>query len=58
MARPKLSFDEWMTEVDRYLRERHGVESGDIDDWKYRDDYDEGISPMASARRALRNATV
>ena len=56
MRRPKLDWDGWMAEVDRYLEERHGLHSLDIDDWRYADDYLEGISPMQSARRALKNS--
>ena len=51
-----LSWSKWMKEINDYLEKRHGLHSLDLEDWRYRDDYDEGISPMQSARRALRNA--
>jgi hypothetical protein len=56
MKRKLLDWETWMDEVNRYLEERHDVHSLDIDDWRYRDDFDDGLSPMQSARRALRNA--
>jgi hypothetical protein len=52
----QATFDEWKKDVDRALVKICGAPSDDIDDWTYADDFDAGIFPEKSARRAIQNA--
>lgn len=52
----RMTFEEFMREVDRYLLLRYDLTSDDLDDWRYRQDYEEGVLPKTSASRAYRNA--
>lgn len=52
----RTSFEDFMRQVDHHLLKRCGMTSMDIDDWRYRDDYEDGVSPSRSAGRALRYA--
>jgi hypothetical protein len=51
-----MSFELWMHRVNVELVKLCGMRADDIDDWRYRDDYEDGKTPETSARRALRNA--
>ena len=48
----KLSFEQWMEKVNSALP----ISSDDLPDVCYRDWYDEGMSPKAAAREAMKNA--
>lgn len=52
----RQSFEEWMRAVDAEIERRVHLSASDIDDWRYRDDYDEGLTPKRSAARAIANA--
>ena len=52
----KLSFIEWLREVDRLCWARLGLGASDLDDIDYRSLYDAGDSPKAAARQAIRYA--
>jgi hypothetical protein len=47
------TFDQWMLSVDNWLVHISGLSSDMMEDWSYRSDYDEGITPRESAKRAL-----
>lgn len=51
-----MSFENWKERIDKELEIMCGMWSNDIDDWCYADDYAVGLSPKASAKRALKNA--
>jgi len=53
---PRLKFEDWMRVVDALLVNRIGLSSSDLDDTPYRDWYDEGLSAIQAARRAVRAA--
>lgn len=53
---PRIEFTAWKREVDRIMQALCGLTADDIDDWRYSADYEEGRSPGASARRAIKNA--
>ena len=57
MAKVKLSFEEWLKEVDEILWSKVGLSKDDLPDCSYRDWYDEGMSPVRAAGKAVRNAT-
>lgn len=57
-SREKLTFEDWLKEVDEILWSRFGLPShDDLPDCCYRDWYDSGVSPLRAAARAVRNAT-
>lgn len=52
-----MEFYAWMKMVDeRIAAELGGLDSGDIDDWNYRDAYNDGVDPTTAALEALENA--
>jgi hypothetical protein len=55
MAKAKLSFDEWMKQVDAELTKRIGLVSDDLPDQQYRDWYDAGTDPVLVAKRIIRD---
>ena len=46
-------FDIYMREVNAILVASCGLDSEDLPDWKYHDDYEDGYSPRSCARRAI-----
>ena len=56
MKTDKLSFDQWMADVDICLVGVCGVTSSDLPDYCYRDSYDNKESPEDAARDALEAA--
>lgn len=51
-----MTFQEFMRKVDAELIKLCGLPSDDIDDWRYAADHAEGRTPLATAKRAIRNA--
>lgn len=51
-----MTFEQFMAAVDNAIRKACGLTSGDLDDWTYRDDFANRVSPERSAGRAIRNA--
>lgn len=49
----EVSFDMWMSSVDRILSDVVGLSSGDLVDVAYYDLYDSGFSPAEAAQEAL-----
>ena len=49
-------FTEWMRQVDKAIEKRTGMVSADIDDFCYRDCFDDGRTPASTASAAIRNA--
>lgn len=50
------TFREWANVVDILIWRMIGVGSADLPDCNYRDMYDDGETPKAAARTAVRNA--
>ena len=54
---PKLTFSQWMHNVDLVIAcKAGGLESTDLPDYCYRDEYEDGTSPTTAANRAIRAA--
>lgn len=53
---PKQTFEEWMKQVDVELLAQCHLASGDLPDWRYYDDYEDGVTPKRSAKRAIKYA--
>ncbi len=51
-----MPFTEYMNAVNVYLERLCGMTADDLPDWKYREDYDNDVSPLRCAKRAIRNA--
>jgi hypothetical protein len=51
-----LTFEAWMRQVDFNVYMLASCQADDIDDWLYYDDYQKGVKPRDSAKKALRNA--
>ncbi len=51
-----MSFEQWMSDVDRKLGFAVGLSSEDLPDCCYRDWYKDGVSAATAARRAIRRA--
>ena len=52
----KLTFAEWMKEVDAEVWRKVGLSYEDLPDINYRDLYDDGVSPKTAARKAIRGS--
>ncbi len=48
-----LSFGDWMNQVNAQLEAKVGVGSEDMSDCRYKDWYQERLTPIAAANRAL-----
>lgn len=51
----KTTFAEWMAKVDEWCYRLAGCSASDLCDLCYADMHDNGVSPKAAARRAIRN---
>jgi hypothetical protein len=49
---PKMTFEEWMRQVDAAL----GMDHRDLPDYCYKDAFEDGDSPKQAARAAMRAA--
>jgi hypothetical protein len=49
-----MTFDEFMKKVDANLSRWYGIVSADIDDYCYRDAYEDGESPVRTASLAAK----
>ena len=49
----RRSFEDWMKAVNQHLLSICGMEADDLPDAAYRDNYDEGTSPKAMAKKVL-----
>jgi len=49
----KLSFDQWMQQIDNIFMDKLGLSYMDIADWYYRDAYDDGLTPLEAAEEAF-----
>jgi Family of unknown function (DUF5419) len=53
----KAGFDKWMAKVDAYIANKFGgIDSNDLPDWNYEDAFEDGASPSAAAKAAIRAA--
>lgn len=46
----------WMRALDRHLLRGIGLRHTDLEDWHYRDGFEEGLSPAEAARAVLDNS--
>lgn len=51
-----MTFAEYMAAVNVYLDRLCGMTADDLPDWKYHDDYEDDVSPLRCAKRAIKNA--
>jgi hypothetical protein len=51
-----MDFPAWMRAVDAQVEALAGCNIYDLPDCRYRDWYDDGLTPYQAARRAIRNA--
>jgi Ni,Fe-hydrogenase III component G len=49
----KLTYEQWKLQVDRHVQEQVGLSADDLPDYRYRDDYDDGVKPATTARRTV-----
>jgi hypothetical protein len=54
--RQRLSFAQWRGAVNAYVVRRVGLDCDDLPDWRYRDAYDDGMSPSRAASQVVKNA--
>jgi hypothetical protein len=52
----KMTYEQWKQQVNQEVQTRTGMAADDLDDWRYTDDYRDGMSPKRSAARAIKNA--
>jgi hypothetical protein len=52
----KRTFEDWMKEVDGWLLLRCGLTHDDLPDWRYYDDYEDGVKAWRSAAKAIKYA--
>lgn len=52
----KMSFEAWKIQVDRHVMEQVGLSADDLPDYRYRDDYEDGVKPATTARRVVKAA--
>lgn len=52
----EMTFEEWKVSVNFWVRRDHGLDLDDLPDCPYRDWYDDGISPLTAAKRAIKLA--
>ena len=50
----KLSFEEWLRRVDEQIEAACYLSYQDLPDCPYRDWYEDGVSPRAAAKRAIK----
>lgn len=54
--KPDPKFAVWMAKVDAFISKKFGVDSSDLPDWNYLDAFEDGMSPSAAAKAAIRAA--
>jgi hypothetical protein len=52
----KLSFEEWMVEVNKQIDRKCGMVADDLPDWRYREAYNAGKKPEVAAYQAIKAA--
>jgi hypothetical protein len=52
----RITFEEWMRQVDAVLIARCGLDNSDLPDWDYMSAFEDGACPRGAARRAIRAA--
>ncbi len=52
----KLTFEDWMKQIDAIISARTGLTHDDLPDVCYRDWYEDGMSPKRAASAAIANA--
>ncbi len=50
------TFESWMQAVDKEIGNLCGMSNRDLPDVCYGDWYEDGVSPLSAAKRAIRNA--
>lgn len=51
-----MTFEEWYRAVNTIVENNAGMSCMDLPDYCYRDEYDDGRTPLQTARAAIRNA--
>ena len=52
----RLSFEAWKYVVNTHIQRLAGLDADDLPDFGYRDAYDDGATPLATAKRAIKAA--
>jgi hypothetical protein len=51
-----MTYEQWKIQVDRHVLEQVGLYADDLPDYRYRDDYNDGVKPAITARKAVKAA--
>lgn len=54
--KPDPKFDAWMAKVDAVIEKNCGLSNRDLPDWNYLDAFEDGFSPAAAAKAAIKAA--
>lgn len=46
MSNSRPPFSDWLSQVDRVMVKRVGLDSGSVEDWPWHSDYECGTSPL------------
>ena len=49
------TYEEWMEEIDQLITANLGIGLDDLDDYRYADAYEDGLSPAETAMEVLEN---
>ena len=49
------TYEEWMEEIDQLITANLGIGLDDLDDYRYADAYEDGLSPGETAMEVLEN---
>ena len=52
----RMTFEQWKSKVNEAVERLVGLSCDDLSDYCYADAWEDGVSPIAAARRAIRNS--
>jgi hypothetical protein len=55
-SRQRLTFLQWKGAVNAVVVRRLGLHCDDLPDYRYRDDYEDGVTPLRAAARVIKAA--
>jgi hypothetical protein len=51
-----MTYEAWKLQVNRHVVEQTGLDADDLPDYRFRDDYEDGVKPAVTARRVVKAA--